>query len=78
MVIRAVYLLTESVNKKIEHNEQHLVDVKVTMKIVAFLCILPALVASQSLVLVGGGLSDDNADVWNEGDPFHSNKFVKN
>jgi hypothetical protein len=48
------------------------------MKIVAFLCILPALVASQSLVLVGGGLSDDNADVWNEGDPFHSNKFVKN
>lgn len=26
---------------------------------------LPALVASQSLVLVGGGLTDGNAPVWN-------------
>lgn len=25
---------------------------------------LPALVASQSLVLIGGGLSDGNAEVW--------------
>jgi hypothetical protein len=37
--------------------------VKVKMKVVAFLCILPALVASQSLVLVGGGLTDGNARV---------------
>ena len=77
-MIRTVYLLIQSVNKIIERNEQHLVDVKVKMKIVAFLCILPALVASQSLVLVGGGLTDENAGVWNEGNPFQRNQFVKN
>ena len=28
--------------------------------------VLPALAASQSLVLVGGGLTDGNAPVWNK------------
>jgi len=27
--------------------------------------LLPALAASQSLVLIGGGLTDENAPVWN-------------
>lgn len=32
----------------------------------AFLTSLVGLAASQSLVLVGGGLTDGNADVWNK------------
>lgn len=31
-----------------------------------FCLLLPALVASQSLVLIGGGLSDGNAAVWDK------------
>ena len=30
------------------------------------LFLLPVLVNSQSLVLIGGGLSDENAAVWNK------------